>query len=183
MIKLKQLLKKKRLSEMWMPGPMSTNANKSPLSYASEDNDDMLSYATESSLKQHKDEWFMSKGINDWTHKKALCSVTINEENQKPVKIWAEIKTKWLKKPNDTHRSHHERVNKTISKISNAWTSEAKRLYNEPKSISENGTKTMRTWKECFIKALESSKVSPFISNTGTEESQNVDPVNFTPRV
>ena len=148
MIKLKHLL-----SELWMPGTMSGNTNPSPLSYADAESDELIQQ-TESSIKQGNPDWFMSTGTNNWQDKKAFCSTYITE-NGKPIRIWAEVKTKWLRKPNDTHSNHHDRVRKAITKVSKAWASEAKRLHKE-EMVSEIGNHKVRPWKECFMQALKS---------------------------
>jgi hypothetical protein len=160
MIKLKYIL-----SELWMPGALTTG-------------DDKLRSYTESTIA-NKD-WIVSRGVNDWYNKKARIVACITECD-KPVRMWVEVSTKWLRKPNDSHSGHHERVGKMIEKVSRAWSSEAKRLRNDP-IISEIGNKKIRSWKECFQQALRSPKVAPFIVECGTEET-SVDPVNFTPRV
>lgn len=174
MIKLKNLI-----NEFWMPGSLSLDRNPSPLSYAHAPDDELRSY-TESSISQNNPEWFMYNGTNDWQNKKAYCSAYINE-NGKPIRMWIEVKTKWLRKPNDSHGGHHDRVNKTIKKISRSWASEAKKLHKEV-NLSEIGNKTMRTWKECFEQALKSPKVAPYIQENGTDAAAVMDPVNFTPR-
>jgi hypothetical protein len=176
MIKLKHLL----LRELWMPGPMGTSQNKSPLSYTSQENDDLLSYV-ESTTKQDNPDWFMATGTNNWQDKKAYCSAYITESGKPSVRIWVEVKTRWLRKPNDTHSSHHERVRKAIGKVAKAWSNEAKRLHKEPQ-LSEIGNQKTRTWRECFAAALKSPKVSPFIMECGEDEASTMDPVNFTPR-
>lgn len=175
MIKLKPLL---YLREFWMPGPMAAGAN-SPLSYTGADDDNLNAY-TETSVKQDNPDWFMASGTNNWQDKKAYCSAYITETGGKPLRVWVEVKTKWLRKPNDTHSSHHERVRKAIGKVSKAWASEAKRLHKEY-MVTEVGNKKFRTWKECFTQALKSPKVAPFITGSGVDESV-MDPVNFTPR-
>ena len=99
-----------------MPGALSNATNPSPLSYADAESDELIQH-TEASIKQSNPDWFMSTGTNDWQGKKAFCSTYITE-NGKPIRIWAEVKTKWLKKPNDTRSSHHDRVRKAITKVS-----------------------------------------------------------------
>jgi len=163
MIKLKPLL-----NELWMPGSL-TNGD-----------DELRSYPLETVTKQGSPEWFMSHGTNDWHNKKAYCSAYITEAGAKPIRIWAEVKTRWLRKPNDTHSSHHDRVRKAIAKVSKAWSGEAKRMHKEPK-LSEIGNKSFYTWQECFAQALKSPKLSPFILESGEDEAV-MDPVNFTPR-
>ena len=162
-----------------MPGPMGTSANRSPLSYTSTDDDDLLSY-TESSIKQDNPDWFMASGTNNWQNKKAYCSAYITEAGHRPIRIWAEVKTRWLRKPKDTHSSYHDRVKKTINKVSKAWSNEAKRLHKEY-AVTEVGNRKTRTWRECFIQSLKNPKISPFIMEYGEDESM-MDPVNFTPR-
>jgi len=177
MIKLKHIL---LLKELWMPGPMGTSANKSPLSYTSQENDDLLSYV-ETTVKQDNPEWFMATGTNNWHDKKAYCSAYITEKNSPPVRIWVEVKTRWLRKPKDTHTGHHDRVRKAIGKVAKVWSGEAKRLHKVPQ-ISEIGNQKTRSWLECFEAALKSPKVAPFILESGKDEASIMDPVNFTPR-
>jgi len=163
MIKLKPLL-----NELWSPGAL-TNGD-----------DELRSYPSETVTKQGAPEWFMAHGTNDWHNKKAYCSAYITETGGKPMRIWVEIKTRGLRKPNDTHSSHHERVRKAIAKVSRAWSGEAKRLKKEVR-LSEIGNRSYPTWKECFVQALKSQKVAPYITAQGTDEAA-MDPVNFTPR-
>lgn len=167
MIKLKEIMK-----EFWMPGAMTTNNNPSPLAYADAPSDELIQKPSESVTQDNKD-WFMHLGTNDWNDKKALCSVQINEGDNS-IRIWAEVKTKWLRKSGDSNSGHHDRVNSTIKKVAKAWASEARRIRRES-IVSEIGNKTTRTWKECFTKALESSKVAPYIKGSGI-----IDPVNFS---
>ena len=177
MIKLKHLL---LLKEFWMPGQMTGNSNPSPLSYADGEADELIQH-TETSIKQGNPDWFMATGTNNWQDKKAYCSTYVTEGG-KPVRIWAEVKTKWLRKPNDTKSSHHDRVRKAITKVSKAWASEAKRIRKE-EIVSEIGNHKIRPWKECFTQALKSPKVAPFIMECGVDEASAMDPVNFTPRI
>ena len=174
MIKLKDMLK-----EFWMPGPMAIAHNPSPLSYADSDGDELIQH-TESSIKQENKDWFITTGTNNWQDKKAYCSAYITETGCKPVRIWMEVKTKWLKKPIDSRSNHHDRVRKAVTRVSKAWASEAKRLRKEL-IVSEIGNKKIRAWKECFQRALKSPNVAPFIQECGIDESV-MDPVNFTPR-
>jgi hypothetical protein len=162
MIKLKPLL-----NELWSPGSLTSG------------DDELQSYA-ETSIKQDNPEWFMSHGTNNWQDKKAYCSAYVTEAGGKPVRFWAEVKTRWLRKPNDTHSSHHERVRKAIAKVSKAWAGEAKRLHKEY-AVTEVGNRKTRNWQECFEMALQSPKVAPFIIESGHDQAM-VDPVNFTPR-
>ena len=163
MIKLKPLV-----NELWMPGALTSG------------DDQLRSYNTETT-KQGAPEWFMSQGTNNWHDKKAYCSAYITE-NDKPVRIWVEVKTKWLRKPGDSHSSHHDRVRKAIAKVSKVWSGEAKRLHKE-QNISEIGNRSTRSWNECFVEALKSPRVAPFITGYGTDKAMAYDPVNFTPRV
>jgi hypothetical protein len=132
--------------------------------------------------------WFSHRGQNDYNEGVTYAEICITETG-KPKKFKIKIKTRGLKKPNDTIKSFHERVHKHGDKITGKWISAAKKLHNEPKRINEVGNKIMRTWEECFKEALET--IRPFITEcnestiTGYEKSSTAiaDPVNFTPRV
>lgn len=129
--------------------------------------------------------WFAYGGNNHHDLGESYCSITITETDT-PHKYWATIKTNGLRKPNDTNRIFHERIRKRTDRVKKAWVSSAKRLYKEPKRVTECGNLIMRTWKEAFKEALDDSRVKTFIKQFGEGtmggQAPIVDPVNFTPR-
>lgn len=134
--------------------------------------------------------WFSYRGNNDWNTGITEASVCITEK-ETPRKFWIKIKTRGLRKPNDTNKSYHERVRKHGDKVVRTWATEARRLHNEPKRLTNVGNKIMRDWAESFLEALKNPKISSLIAEfgetkiTGYEKSSQAiaDPVNFTPRI
>lgn len=122
--------------------------------------------------------WFCYKESNNWDSKKSGATVYITEGE--PKKYWMKIKTHWLRKPNDTNESYRKRVRNHVGKVTRAWVTAAKRLHNNPE-LNEVGNPIQITWDTAFKKALDDSKVRPFLADCG--ESAIADPVNFTPRL
>ena len=116
-----------------------------------------------------KNEWFAYVGSNDWHKHLAEATIYINEEGQKPHKIWVGIKTHGLRKNGDTNEVAKQRVRKHTNKIVKKWMSEAKRLYKP--ELNEVGNPIIKTWLETFRSSLESIK--PFILEWGESE---IDP-------
>jgi hypothetical protein len=123
--------------------------------------------------------WFCYRESNNGDLKRSKATTYITE-GDKPHKMWIEIKTGNLRKPNDTNKMYRERVNKHSKKVMSAWMNAAKRLYKAP-GYNEVGNKMSISWKEAFTEAIQDPKVKQFIDNSGGEDI--VDPVNFTPRV
>jgi len=130
--------------------------------------------------------WFSYSGNNHHNLGESYCSITITESDI-PHKYWAIIKTKGLKKPNDTNRSYHDKIRRRTESVTRSWVSAAKRLYKEPKHVTECGNPIMRTWKDAFKESLDDPRVKTFINNWGEGQMNSqapiVGPVNFTPRV
>lgn len=120
------------------------------------------------------DGWFMYKEHNNWHDKASGASVTITEGEPKRIRV--SIKTKGLRKKNDTKRMFEERIRKHTNKVASAWASAAKRIKNNP-DLNEIGNPIHKTWAECFEAALQDAKVAPYVDGAA------VDAVNFTPRV
>jgi hypothetical protein len=118
------------------------------------------------------------KESNDWNNRCSFASITITEGE--PTKYRIKIKTKGLRKKGDTNAKLYERVRQHTNKVSSAWISEAKKIYNNPE-LNEVGNPIQKSWSQCFKEALQSSKVAPFIE--GFEEGRwpapIVNPVNF----
>ena len=132
------------------------------------------------------DDWFAYAGNNHHNVGESYCSVTITETD-KPVKYWATIKTRGLRKPNDTTLVYHERIRKRTDRAKKAWMSAAKRLHKDPKRVTECGNLIMRSWSEAFKEALDDPRVKTLINKYGEgkmgSQAPIVDPVNFTPRM
>lgn len=122
--------------------------------------------------------WFCYMEGNDWNKRTSKATVYITE-GDKPYKLWMEIKTHGLRKPNDTRKIHEDRVRKHIKKVAGSWMSEARQIYNNPE-LNEVGNPIPITWKEAFHEALCSPKIKAHLADCG--EQAMVDPVNFTPR-
>ncbi len=122
--------------------------------------------------------WFLYKESNNWHNKQSTASVTITEGE--PIKLRIKIKTKGLKKKGDTNAKLYERVRQHTNRVSSAWVSEAKKIYNNPE-LNEVGNPIQKSWHQCFKEALQSPKVSPFVE--GIEEGKwpapIVNPANF----
>lgn len=121
------------------------------------------------------DGWFLYKEANDWHKRQAGASITITEG--KPHKFKIKIKTKGLKKSNDTNAMLYERVRKHTDKVSKAWIGAARKIKNNP-PLNEIGCPMEITWEQCFREALQDPKVKPYVE--AFEEQSLVDPVNFT---
>ena len=126
--------------------------------------------------------WFCYKESNDWNLNTSGATVYITEGE--PRKYWMKIKTKWLRKPNDTNESYRKRVRKHVDKVTRAWVTTAKRLHNNPE-LNEVGNLIQITWSEAFQAALNDAKVKPYLADCGETKKSNdiVDPVNFSPRL
>jgi hypothetical protein len=138
--------------------------------------------------------WFAYRGSNNWQEGNTKSVVCITEDNDKPRKFWIKIKTKGLRKPNDTHSSYNERVKKHGDKITKMWITTAKKLHNDPKKITEVGNKIMRNWSESFCEALKELEIKGLIEASGESQITGydnspdddgilADPINFTPRI
>lgn len=127
------------------------------------------------------DGWFLYKEHNNWHQKQSGASVTITEGEPKRLRI--SIKTKGLRKKNDTRRQFVERVRQHTNKVSSAWVSAAKRIKGNP-DLNEIGNPIHKSWAECFEAALQDAKVKPYVQGVSEEKiSPIADPVNFTPRI
>jgi hypothetical protein len=122
--------------------------------------------------------WFIYRESNVSDKRRSGASVYITETD-KPHKMWIEIKTGNLRKPNDTNKMYRERIKKHSNKVMSSWMNAAKRLYKAP-GYNEVGNKMTISWKEAFKEALNDPKVKQYIDNWG--EAAISDPVNFTPR-
>jgi hypothetical protein len=131
--------------------------------------------------------WFLHMETNDWGIQRSGASVTITEGDHHKYSI--QIKTRGLRKPNDTNESHRQKVRKHADKVARAWVTEAKKLYNNPE-INEVGNELPITWNEAFRRALDHPKVQSQIErwseskmNPYKGSSAVADPTNFTQRL
>jgi len=127
--------------------------------------------------------YFLYCGANDWNKGSSAATVYITEG--KPKKFWLKVKTKGLRRPQDTNEGFSNRAYDATQKVGKAWCSEAKKLYKEPKSIDKVGNTTMRTLEEAFREALSLPRIKAVIESWGEsqETAEIVDPINFTPKV
>ena len=123
---------------------------------------------------------FAYVGGNDYHKHLAETTVYINEDGQKPHKMWIKIKTHGLRKPTDTNESFKERIRKHANKVSRSWIKTAKDLHDNPE-INEVGNSVSVAWREAFHEALKDPTVQAHLADCG--EAAMADPVNFTPRV
>ena len=139
-------------------------------------------------ITEHE-KWFSYSESNNWDLKRSGVSVYVTEGD--PKKYWIKVKTHNLRKPNDTNEGYRQRVRKHTNKVSKAWITAARRLYNNPE-INEVGNSIQMSWNEAFSKALQDPKIKPFIAETGespikqtqkNDTSAISDPINFTPRL
>ena len=125
-------------------------------------------------------DWFCYMEGNDWHNHVAGASVYINEEGDRPHKVWVKIKTHGLRKKGDTNELFKERVQKHIKKVAGSWTSAAKKLHNNPE-LNEVGNPVPISWRQAFREATQDPKVKAHLADCG--EAAIADPVNFTPRI
>ena len=134
--------------------------------------------------------YFLYCGANDWDKGSSTATVCITEG--KPKKFWLKVKTKKLRRPNDTNEGFSNRAYDATQKVGKAWVAEAKKLYKEPKSVDKVGNQTTRTLEEAFREALEMPRIKALIETWGESKSitgydkksaATIDPVNFTPVV
>lgn len=127
-------------------------------------------------------DWFCHVEGNDWQNKRSGAAVYINEDD-KPHKIWINIKTHGLRKSGDTNEAFKARIRKHTDKVAKAWLSKAKKLHKTPE-INEVGNPIQMSWKQAFREALKDIKVKSQLVDCGEKEIAPVaDPVNFTPRI
>src|ERR1017187_5842965 len=119
-------------------------------------------------INGQKNEWFAYMEGNDWNKHQSGAIVYINEEGQKPHKIWIKIKTNGLRKDNDTNESHKERVRKHTQKVARSWMTAAKNIHNNPE-LTECGNVIPISWKTAFTEALNDSKIKSSLTQSGSE--------------
>jgi hypothetical protein len=170
-MKLKTLI---LLNEFNAPGPMTSG------------NNDLIPWDGVTEGKGY----FLYCGANDWAKGSSTATVCITEG--KPKKFWLKVKTKGLRRPNDTNEGFSNRAYDATQKVGKAWVAEAKKLYKEPKSVDKVGNQTTRTLEEAFREALEMPRIKALIETWGESPIKQTqdggtsaisDPVNFTPRV
>lgn len=62
-----------------------------------------------------------------------------------------------------------ERINKLGRRITNKWIREAQKIHRVPKDHFPDGKPWKRDWKECFVMALGSKAMKPYIKECGID--------------
>jgi hypothetical protein len=126
-------------------------------------------------------EWIVHCGNN--IDKNSKVSV-IFTESKTIDKIWFEVNYNGVCKNDGNNR---ENMSKWANKASRTWSKIAKDKYNNPE-LNEVGNPIKKSWEECFMEAINSEELKPYIKNYKIEKKNNnspviMDPVNFTPRI
>lgn len=127
--------------------------------------------------------WSAYNGMNDWEIGNTAACVYVGPEgpNREQARIWFEIQysqehMKLMEKHISRYNPLYREVKAWGEKAIRRWTIETKkihRLYNprvrvqDPKSPFYN----RKSWKECFIEALSSKKMKPFVKRWGVDHS------------
>lgn len=121
-------------------------------------------------------DWSAWRGGNDWENGCTSAAVVFNERGDgDKSRVWFSVKY-----PNDmnnlvgeslsTDHPMFERINKFGKRVTNKWVREAQRVRREkPLSTSADGKILKRNWKECFVMALGSPAMKPYIKECGID--------------
>jgi len=116
--------------------------------------------------------WTAWRGGNDWENGCTAASIVFEGEDKS--RIWFTIKypddiSKFVGEAISTDNPVYERINKLGKRITNKWIREAERIHRIPRDYFPDGKPIKRDWKECFVMALGSDRMKPFIKECGID--------------
>lgn len=122
--------------------------------------------------------WSSYRGGNDWENGTTACAVYFEGKEGELARTWVHIQyPDSLKEFVGSHSSSPEalQVKEWGEKASKTWTKLAKRIHRESKSrINEddpNSSWHYKDWKECFVEALKSEEMKPFVKEWGVDST------------
>lgn len=121
-------------------------------------------------------EWKAYRGGNDWESGITWVAVYIDQRNNEKIRIWFEIKypnhlDKLARSGISSSNSNFKEIQEIGYKISEKWISEAKKIKfkSREKILPDSFRYTYKKWEECFLDALKSKEISPFVKNWGLD--------------
>jgi len=129
--------------------------------------------------------WQAYKGGNDWENGTTGVAVYLNPEgyNKEMARIWFEVKfPPHLEEYVDSTKGYGtpsaQEVKKWGQRASCRWIRETARIHKETKKIHgphdgyQNLWKQYKPWKECFVLALQSERMKPFVKKFGVDKTK-----------
>lgn len=165
MIKLKSLIK-----EMYVPGFVS---DKTAKKFRVPENLDCF---------KEGNGWSVHHGCNDWEQGTTGACAYIGPEgyNREQIRVWFEIQypEKLSELVNsgvsrDKYKLEMEEIQNWGRKAVSTWVRETKRIHRafNPRPFPVGSGFMRKRWKECFIEALQSEVMKPYIKNYGVDHS------------
>jgi len=122
--------------------------------------------------------WSSYRGGNDWENGTTACAVYFEGKEGELARTWIHIQfPDSLKEFVGSHSSSPEanQVKKWGEKASKTWTKLAKQIHHESKhQVNENDPNSSwlyKDWKECFVEALKSEEMKPFVKERGVDST------------
>lgn len=160
MIKLRDLIK-----EFYIPGFIGTDEKSK---FRQPENFDR--YAEE--------EWTAYRGGNDWENGSTWASIYFKERLGESARVWFEIKypphlESVVGEAMDVHRPEYREIQKWGQKASQRWLAEARKIRRSTRIKYDPNSYRWHyeDWKKCFIEALKSPRMTPFVKQWGVDKT------------
>lgn len=116
--------------------------------------------------------WTAWRGENDWETGITACSVVFEGPDRN--RIWFTVKypddiREFVGEGLSKDHPQYDRINKFGKRISTRWIREAQRLHRIPKDYNNEGKPIRREWNECFMLALGSERMRPYVKESGVD--------------
>lgn len=122
--------------------------------------------------------WSSYRGGNDWENGTTACAVYFEGKEGELARTWVHLQfPDHLKEFVGSHSSSPEsiQVKEWGEKAAKTWTKLAKRIHRESKhQVNENDPNSSwlyKDWKECFVEALKSEEMKPFVKEWGVDST------------
>lgn len=119
--------------------------------------------------------WTAWRGGNDWENGCTAAAIIFDGDDKS--RIWFTIKypadiSALVGEGLSTDHPMFKRINKLGKRITNKWMRESKKIHSVPKITTDDGIKVRRDWKECFVMALGSKSMKPYIKECGIDYTE-----------
>jgi hypothetical protein len=128
--------------------------------------------------KYAEDKWQAYTGGDDWESGRTRAAVYFNEHMHEKCRVWLEIKypshlEKMVGEGISNTRPEYKKIQEWGNKATKRWITEARRIrfYSRHKLVPESYRWSYKDWKECFVEALRSPRMKPYVKNWGVDKT------------
>jgi hypothetical protein len=117
--------------------------------------------------------WVAYCGGNDWENGNTACAVYLHPSGEDHARIWFTVKfPKGISPSSDSPSTNQDAAKEWGEKASKTWIKKTKKIHSIPKEYFKDGTPWKKEWKQCFIEALKSKEMKPYVKDWGIDSTK-----------